>query len=263
LSLQDGDELIVADNTGEGVVVAVRARDSRWRQVRVVPAAGQPSAYYARNRGAEHARNDWLLFIDGDCHPVPSLLDAYFEPAPRDRDGALAGAVLGSPGQRSLAARYARSRRYLDQEVCLAHPYKPAAVTANLLCRRQAFEDAGGFIEGVRSGEDWDFSWRVQEAGWALGFRAEALAYHDHRDTVAGLLHQVHRDAAGRAWLVERRPEAFDREPRLRDATRALMSAARWAATGKPERAAFRALDALVDAANAIGERSSNHLDAG
>src|SRR5687767_12067428 len=62
LDLRDGDEVIVADNTDEGVVIA-EIREGA--QIRTVPAIQERSAFYARNVAAEHALNGWLLFVDG------------------------------------------------------------------------------------------------------------------------------------------------------------------------------------------------------
>ena len=48
----------------------------------------------------------------------------------------------------------------------------PGAATANLLVRRAAWAAVGGFLEGIRSGGDFEFCWRVADAGGRLEFRA-------------------------------------------------------------------------------------------
>src|SRR5204862_5482717 len=104
--------------------------------------------------------NEWLLFIDADCEPLPGILDAYFAEPPGPQVGALAGDVLDAPGQDALVARYTRSRQLLDADRGAAFEFKPAAVTANLLVRRATWAAVGGFLEAIRSGGDSDFSWR-------------------------------------------------------------------------------------------------------
>ena len=143
------------------------------------------------------------------------LLDAYFAAGPPGDDvGALAGEVVPSGAGKSVAERYGAARGFLSQAAHLAHPYRPRAVAANLLVRRDAFSEIGGFYEGVRAAEDTDFSWRLQQAGWRLELRPQARVEHVYRSTVRDLRRQWRGYAAGRAWLG-RRYEGFAPEPAL------------------------------------------------
>ncbi len=208
LARRPGDELILADNSG-----TARARDG----VTVVVATDERSPAHARNAGAAVAGSEWILFLDADCRPRPELLDEYFfEPVPESA-GALAGEVLGvaaASGRSPLAARYGAAKGFLSQRQHLAHPYRPRAVAANLLVRRRAFVQVGGFYEGLRAAEDTDFAWRLQQAGWRLELRPEAWVEHHYRATLRDLRRQWRGYAAGRAWLA-RRYEDFVPEPAL------------------------------------------------
>ncbi len=234
------DELILADNCG--CVAAVPG-------VTVVRADCERSPAHARNRGAERARCDWILFLDADCRAPAGLLDAYFaEPVAPDV-GALAGEVLagevlagpvagggpavgigaggadpraGGPSRGTLVQRYGAARSFLSQEAHLAHPYRPRAVAANLLVRRTCFEQVGGFFEGLRAAEDTDFSWRLQAAGWRLELRREARVEHRYRATLGELRRQWRGYAAGRAWLA-RRHAGFVPEPAVARALRRIL----------------------------------------
>jgi GT2 family glycosyltransferase len=242
LELRDGDEVLVADNTGRGVV----PRDG---VATVIDAPDQPSAYYARNVGAAAARNPWLLFVDDDCVPAPDLLDRFFDEPPGDDVGALVGEVEGVEGQPGLVPAYARSRGHLGQQVHVEHPVRPWGVTANLLVRRAAWEDVGGFHEGIRSGGDNEFSWRLQDAGWRLGFRPAAVVAHRHRESVRALVRQAARYAAGRRWLGARYPGVV-RPPALgRELVRAPAGAVVWTVRGERRRAVFKLLDLVYVAA--------------
>jgi hypothetical protein len=81
-------------------------------------------------------------------------------------------------------------------------------VAANLLVRRAAFDEIGGFYEGLRAAEDTDFTWRLQQAGWGLELRSQAWVEHRYRATLTELRQQWRGYAAGRAWLA-RRYEGF------------------------------------------------------
>jgi GT2 family glycosyltransferase len=263
LELREGDELIVADNSGTVPATA---------GVTVVPAGGERSPAHARNVGAEHAGGDFILFLDADCIPGERLLDVYFATPLSTSIGALAGGVVAAAGGRTLAARYGAARSFLSQEAHLAHPYRPRAVAANLMVRRSAFEQLGGFYEGLRAAEDTDFSWRLQEAGWLLQGRPEARVEHRYRATVADLRRQWRGYAAGRAWLA-RRYQGFEPEPALVRASRRIWACRRGAARGAhapgagdapapraraTARGAYLALDGLLAVEELAGFTLSN-----
>jgi GT2 family glycosyltransferase len=250
LNVADGDELILSDNSG---VAGGQAG------VAVVRASGEASAAHARNVGAARAGRDWILFLDADVEPEPGLIDAYFAVPVSDRVGALAGVVVPAGDPRTLAERYGAAKNFLGQDAHLAHPYLPRAVAANLLVRRTAFEQLGGFAEGVRAGEDTDFSWRLQQAGWLLEPRG-AVAAHRYRATVRELRRQWRGYAAGRAWLARRYPD-FHPEPALVRALRrrANQGFAPGAAGVSPrDRLLFYGLDVILGFEELIGLRMSN-----
>ncbi len=268
LAVREGDELILADNSGTAVAVA---------GVRIVVALAERSPAHARNAGAEAASGEWILFLDADCLPPSDLIDAYFAVPVGSGVGALAGEVRPAPGADTLAERYGARKSFLSQEAHLAHPFRPRAVAANLLVRREAFEQVGGFYEGVRAAEDTDFSWRLQEAGWRVELRAGAAVEHRYRTSLGDLRRQWRGYAAGRAWLG-RRYSDFEPEPAVRRALRrapgllrsrgraqlgpgsAPRSLARDGAlgAGRMERGRYLALDALLSAEELAGFVLSN-----
>ncbi len=253
LDLTDGDEVIVADNSPGGDASALA------EVARVVPATGERSSYHARNRGAQAASGHWLLFIDADCRPEAQLLRSFFEPPPAKGTGAVAGEILGEPEQPALAARYARDRKVLSQTDGHYGRGRAIAATGNLMVRAIAFRKLGGFIEGIRSGGDVDFCLRLQEAGWALEFRPEAVVRHAHRDTVTGLLLAFARYGSGSRWLHERYPAVGRRWPlSVRELVRVGGDAARHGLRGEREAAAFRLIDGAGLLAHNAGWAASN-----
>jgi GT2 family glycosyltransferase len=247
LKLRQGDEVIVADNTDDGVAAAFAG------PLRVVTAGAERSSYHARNAGARAARNGWLLFMDADCLPSPGLLDAYFIRQPGDRCGAVAGQIQGEASQRSLAARYARSRRLFAHVDGLIRASDGHAATGNLLVRRDAFDEVGGFAEGIRSAGDVDLCRRLRVAGWEIDFRAGALVHHRHRESLPSLLRAIARYGAGSRWLHQRYPGTSPRWPLgagLAGVVRDLASLAR---RGRLEAAAFRGLDGVGLVAHNLG----------
>jgi glycosyltransferase involved in cell wall biosynthesis/GT2 family glycosyltransferase len=261
LELDAGDEVIVADNTPTGVMIAEAGRDGALpgpARFEVVAATDQLGSYYARNTGSDAASGEWLLFIDSDCRPPGDLAARYFERPRNAACGVVAGGVEGAREQSSVVARWSRSRSALRSEVLSAEYEKPIGVTANLLVRREAWESVGGFQEGIRSHGDSEFSWRVQDAGWELAHAPEAAVEHLHRESLRALARVSARYGAGAAWLNRHRPRSCPRPRAIRGLARCAVAAPVLALTGRFERARFKLIDAVSIAANGVGYLLSN-----
>jgi hypothetical protein len=252
LELGAADELLVVFNGPEG-----QRAPGLPERARIEHARGMRSSYHARNAGARASSAEWLLFLDGDCEPEPGLLDLYFSTVPGERTGAVAGRIEAAehPGE-GLMERHARTRELLDQEAFLARD-KPFAVTANLLVRRAAWAELGGFRE-VRSGGDVDFSWRLQAAGWGLEFQGAALVRHRHRERLGDFLRQRVRYGAGAAWLQREHPGVRPAPRPLRGMARSAGAACGALVRGHVGESGLLAIDALGYGAHAVGARRSN-----
>jgi GT2 family glycosyltransferase len=246
LELRAADELLVVDNSPRAVVPQRTGAE-------VVRASQLASSYHARNVGAARATNDWLLFLDADTLPPPSLLNDYFSTSPPAGCGIVAGEVEGARDQVALTARHARSRQHLGVEAnLLGHGPYPAGGTANLLVRRQAWEELDGFCE-IRSGADLEFCWRAQEAGWTFALNRGARTEHLHAERLVPTLRKAARYGAGQAWSNRRYPGSGRRPALLRELSRAFAGVVVWSLTARFERAAFKALDGAWAAAYACG----------
>jgi GT2 family glycosyltransferase len=248
LGLKPGDEVIVADNTSRGI-----AADAFDPSVLVVRAATERSSYHARNAGARAVVNEWILFMDADCRPVPDLMEAYFGDLPAKDCGAIAGAIVGIPDQAALVARYARARGFLNLAGGAEGPFWRIAVGGNMLVRRAAFQEIGGFVEGIRSGGDVDLSRRLQRAGWRVERRPRALVEHRHRERLLPFLATIARYAAGARWLNRRYPGHSPRWPLTRELARSARDALVCTLRGQREEGVFRALDGLGLIAHNLG----------
>ncbi len=254
LRLAEGDEVLLADNSFD----RAGGWDGLPERFRVVAAADQPSSYYARNVGAEAAANDWLLFTDADCQPDPGLLDAYFRGSVGSRVGALAGTIDTGAAAPTLAARWAAARGNVDQDRTLRLGHGPAAATGNVLVRRSAWSDVGGFAEGIASGGDIEFCWRLGARGWEIERRPEARVTHPPKTTLRGLRAQVARWAAGNAWQNRRHPGASPPPRSAGQVGRAALGAPGFAITGQLERGRMKLVDGAVAVARASGYRRGN-----
>jgi mycofactocin glycosyltransferase len=253
LELRSDDELVVADNTEDGVLTKLGAGPAR-----VVPATGERSSYHARNTGVRTAANEWILFVDADCEPGTRLLDAYFATPIPAGCGAVSGTIVGELSQRGLLARYARSRHFLSSTDGLLGTDAPPA--GNLLVRRRALESVGGFAEGIRSGGDIDLARRLRANRWSIEHRAGAVVRHRHREDLPSFLAMIARYGAGSRWLNERYPGSSPRWPLLGGLAATARDVGVLGARGRLEPALFRVLDGVGLIAHNLGYRASNRV---
>ena len=243
LELGPGDQLILADNTRSGIAAGLGGG-----ALEVVGAAATRSASFARNAGAAVARGEWLLFFDADCQPPRAILDAYLADPADERLGVIAGEVVGVAAQEAPLARWARSRRGAWVRHHLETGPHPGGVTANLLVRRAAFEQVGGFRVG--GGGDLDLCWRLQDAGWGFAYRGDVVVAHLDRERPRELLSQAVAYGGHQRNLRREHGPAVDLVTLARPLARGLGGAIAHAAGGRGEEARF----ALVDAGWAAAE---------
>ncbi|MFD2236899.1 glycosyltransferase family 2 protein [Aureimonas populi] len=179
-----------------------------------VPGEPMPLAA-ARNRAAEAAGGDLLVFLDVDCIASPSLVGSYREAA-LGREGLFLGEVLYLPAgavgpHLDFTALDAAGR---------AHPSKPPIPQAGVRRERQAGElwglsfaltarawgALGGMDEAFTGygGEETDFAARVASAGLPLFWTAGARAYHQHHPVHVPPLHHFDHILRNAALFRER-----------------------------------------------------------
>jgi GT2 family glycosyltransferase len=173
-------EIVVADNNSPCGPAAIERLINGRARLTVVPEKG---AGPARNGGVAVARGDVLAFTDSDCRPEPGWLAAGL--AALGEYDFVGGAmeVLVDDADRMTpteAFEYVfafNNRRYVMR--------KGFTVTANLFCRRDLFEQVGGFRVGLS--EDVEWCQRASAAGFRLGYAPEAVVGHPARKTWAEL----------------------------------------------------------------------------
>lgn len=144
----DIETIVVDNNSNDGTADVARSRSAM-----VVHEPVQGIAR-ARNTGARHATGDVLLFVDADVFVPPTLLDAVHA-AMRDPKCIGGGADIEYRPQRVSVRLYLHAWRMLGSLTGMVQG-------AAQFCRRDVFEQLGGYDETAWIGEDVDFCWTLQ-----------------------------------------------------------------------------------------------------
>ncbi len=104
--------------------------------------------------------------------------------------------VAGRVETASLNPNWTRIARPLPEDIQTG-PFLPFAGAGNLALRRRTFQELGGFDPALTWLEDVDLSWRLQLAGYEIGFASDAIVHVRLRRSIAGIYGQgVHYGSA-------------------------------------------------------------------
>ncbi len=165
----------------------------------------------ARNLGADAAIGDIFAYTDDDCEVDPDWLfwiaKGYSEqevdalggpnlpPIPLDEDEAVVAAAPGAPSHVMLSDKEAEH-----------------IAGCNLSVRREAFFAVGGFSEVYQvAGDDVDFCWKLEKAGYKIGFHGAAFVWHRRRTSLLKYFKQQIGYGKAEALLMRDYPEKFSR----------------------------------------------------
>ena len=160
----------------------------------------------ARNTGLAAALGQVVAFTDADCRAdedwlyylVSGLVEGEFiglggpNLLPPE-DSPVAAAVMVSPGGPAHVMLTDRQAEHIPG--------------CNMAFFKNALEEIGGFDPIFHdAGDDVDVCWRLQQAGYKLGFSPAAFVWHYRRSTVRDYLKQQYGYGEAEALLVRKHP---------------------------------------------------------
>jgi glycosyltransferase involved in cell wall biosynthesis len=180
LSRQDFDgsfEVIVADNESSDDTAGVaRGWSDRLPRLQVV-SASPPGINVARNTGVRMASGEIVAFCDADDEADPKWLRQLSQAFEQKAD-----LVGGSLDWGPLNPDLPLERRRLQTALQNGLGFLPWPEGCNFAVRREVWEAVGGFDESYRyGGDEVDFAWRVQLAGFRLDSAPTAIMNYSAR----------------------------------------------------------------------------------
>ncbi len=164
-----------------------------------LPVRRGPAA--ARNAARPFVDTELVAFLDADVEAPDGWLEPLLAHFDDPKVGLVAPRVTGETGSPlDLGDEPARIRSGTRVS------YVPGAA---LVVRVAAFDAVGGFDPTLRFGEDVDFVWRLDEAGWRCRYEPAGAVWHEPRATLAERLRQHAGYGTSAAPLALRHPGAL------------------------------------------------------
>lgn len=131
----------------------------------------------ARQIGLEAATTEWVLFTDADMSFGDDYWSAWEALDLGPKVGALQGAKLSADDEfKTYYKLFSFGIRFLSWLTI------PGGSGSNMIFRRTALLDAGGFDFQLTANEDIYALWTVRKAGWRVGYSGALKVYErDHR----------------------------------------------------------------------------------
>jgi glycosyltransferase involved in cell wall biosynthesis len=180
----------------EIIVVENGSTDGTTRVVEQYPVriyhCGQRGPAPARNLGIDRSEGEIVAFTDADCVADREWLAELVKPYGDLAVGATGGAILAyASAGCGLVERFSAECTPLVNYISGEGEFLPRLLTANASYRKDLLKAVGGFDARLVTAEDVDLAWRVQlQMGAMVSFAPQAIVYHHHRRTRAGLARQ-------------------------------------------------------------------------
>ena len=139
----------------------------------------------ARNKGAQEARGEIILFTDADCIPQYNWIEEMVRPFDDSNVMAVKGAY--KTHQKALTARFAQVEFEERFEMLKKVVSIDMVDTYSAGYRRSIFLSLGGFDPSfpVANNEDTDLSYKMSQASYKMVFNPNAVVYHlNHPDSI-------------------------------------------------------------------------------
>ncbi|HEY1798133.1 MAG TPA: glycosyltransferase [Stellaceae bacterium] len=206
LDYPDYEVVVVNDGSKDGT----RAITERHPYARLINQENRGLSV-ARNVGAEAATGEIVVYTDSDCVADPDWLTYLVGTMERGGLAACGGPNFPPPENSLVPAAVAVSpggpcHVLIDDEIA------EHIAGCNMAFRRDVLLGLGGFDAIFRAaGDDVDICWRLQDAGYAIGFSPAAMVWHYRRNTVEAYLGQQRGYGKAEALVYAKHPQRFNR----------------------------------------------------
>jgi len=202
-------EIILVDDGSGDKTFHIASQYKGVRSIRQKNAG--PAA--ARNKGADAAQGDIVLFTDSDCEVSSDWISEMIKPFDEDPK------VVGVKGiyrtkQKEVIARFVQLEYEDKYDKMKKGKYIDFVDTYSAAFKREVFLEAGGYDLSfpVACAEDVEFSYRLSGKGYKMVFAPKAWVFHRHPSSVKDYLKKKFKFACWRVRAVRKNPDKIFRD---------------------------------------------------
>lgn len=207
-------EVIISDNGSEDDLQGVlQTASEQWPSlpIRYVDSSAKRGVSYARNAGARVAKAPRIAFCDSDDVVCADWVRAMSDGLER-YDG-----IGGALDERSLNGGDPPVYEIAKNSLPTGLDFLPYPIGANCGVRYDVWQKLNGFDETFLHGaEEVDFFWRLQLAGYVLGFAPDAVVAYRHPQNLRSTVRRSFRYGIGSCQLAAVHREHVPRESWLK-----------------------------------------------
>jgi glycosyltransferase involved in cell wall biosynthesis len=171
--------IIIVDASTDSTFDIIKSR--KQNSIKFIKDNGNIAA--ARQLAAKHAKTDWLLFSDADVAFAKNFFEIL---SIIDLSAQHAGLIGAKLSRKHYQFYYRLFSQWLKMCCTLG---LPGASGSNMLVKRRALMEVGGFDLHLSCNEDTELIWRLQKNGFRVDFDGRLKVYEfDHRRLDQGIL---------------------------------------------------------------------------
>lgn len=214
-SYKQFEVLLVIDGSTDGTAEAFRKQEVALGNFRIIE-QGNKGRAAVRNRGAQEAIGDLLIFFDDDMLPLENCVSGHLAHHAQHPDSILTGGLgeeTNSDSSEILKFKSYLSNKWTgtlqkDEDERLSK-HSIFITAANFSISKKIFNDLGGFDERLNDAEDFDFAVRAYKAGVPLYFKHQVFAWHNDLITGKSYINRLRQYRKAHQYLRGLKPELY------------------------------------------------------
>lgn len=197
-------EVILVDNNSTDSSIKEIAEKHEIKYI----LAKQPSSYIARNKGAELAQGDILVFLDSDCVVADNFLQNIFKAFEENIDG-LMGKINGI-NKNKTAEMEQRFYEEITADFLNNEQKRLTRIdTRNFAIKKQVFEKLKGFNTELKFGGDMEFGARLHDGNFNIVYNDQVIVEHENETKIYRIIKKRIRQNADNRNIVKHHDQEF------------------------------------------------------